>query len=343
MKKLNSFILHFIVIGIFVLLISVFYHMKVEKVSSLWLFYDSLLDFLFFLPVNAALSMLWPQIFRSKAEQEAGGRSSSGFTVIFFIFIMVGAAILLQELAVPKLYDFINYQEQLSQMHIRKLPKFEDKSGDRFSLSEFNNIKYMPNKNNIAYSMGRSYVYFQKMYDGNGAYYVEGFRLIAFTDKKQLEYIMTADYAKVVGTEIMVVSPMFFQYSGGALSSSKRISGVKRIPMVYEASGVYNLSAESTAGVASLIDVFLNNDYVYSSRINFFHLGNIVFNKIAYYIALVFMLILAGSFGASYRNQRLLYREYVQTACFYTFSFLFITLLYDTIISVVNMIYGMII
>lgn len=255
----------------------------------------------------------------------------------------MGGAIAFQELAVPRLYDSAGLQSNLKTEHLSAKIKIRDTSGSKFLISEFDNLKYMSVKKDIAFSMGTSYVYFQKMYNGNGCYYIEGFRLIAYTPKKQIDYIVTAEKAKLIDTDLYAVSPLYYNYSGGKFSNTRKISGIKMIPIVYDADGIFALSSEASSKIASLFEIFRYNDYVYSSKINFFHLGNIVYNKIAYYIALIFLLIITASFGVAFRNLRQLYRDYLQAACFYVLSAAAVALVYDTLASIINMIYGLII
>src|SRR5208283_4828735 len=147
-----------------------------------------------------------------------------------------------------------------------------------------------------AFSMGNSYVYFGKMFNGNGSYYIFNLRIVSYNPNMMLDNIISADRAKIYEDEILAVSPYYFTFSGNRYAGGRQLYGIKKIPLLYSADGIYNLSSESTGKVASLADVFLNSEYVFSSKINFFHLGNIIFNKISYYIILAFMMILASSF-----------------------------------------------
>ncbi len=344
MKKLNSFIGLFIVITLFITVLSLFYYLRFEKITSLWLFYSICNELIFTMPVSASLSILWPLVFRDRSEvNNPVSRSAVPFNATVFMFIIMALAFLFQEFGIPKIYNWISFHETLKSKGITNPVAVKDTTGEKFSLSEFNQVNYMPVKYNIAFTSGNSFIYFDKMYDGSGAYYVEGFRFFGFTGNKQLDYIITADYAKIVDDILYAVNPMFHQYSKGTPASSKRINGVKNIIMIYQPAGIYALSSESSSGPVSLIDVFLYNDYVFNSGINFFHIGNIIFNKIAYYIILIFMMVLSSTFGSAFKNQRLLHREYIQTASFYIISFFIITLCYDTLAAAVNMIYSMVI
>lgn len=342
MRKFNSFFGYFILLSIFIIIISAVFHVKIEKMDGIWILYYTSLDLLNYIPVITGLCILWPLVFRSKSDiQNPVSNTTLGFFVIMFIFIIMGGVFAFQELAVPKLYEFISHQAMLKEKNLNMKVKFTDVTGVKFSMAEFNNLKYLPVKNDIAFSMGKSYAYFQKMYNGSGSYYIEGFRLIAYNSKNQLDYIVAAEYGKISEGDLYAVNPVYYEYRGGIFSKTQKITGIKKIPIVYDANGIYALSSESTAKIAGLIDIFMYNDYVYDSKINFFHLGNIVFNKIAYYISLIFVLIICASFGAAFQNLRPLYREYFQTACFYVLSALSVALLYDTLVAVVNMIYGM--
>jgi hypothetical protein len=332
MKKLNSFIYYFICTTILILIISAVYHLRFEKIDRLWVLYTISLDVLFVLPLNAAISIMWPLIFRTKKDMQTGNAGLS-FFIMVYIFVVLGSAVALQELGIPKLYDIATHQTQLRQMGLRSR-HIGDRTGAKFSMNEFNMVRYMPYKSNVAFAMGNGVVYFQRMYNGGGAYYIEGFRYIAYNKYNQLDYILTCGYAKLVGTELYAVNPYY---------NGKEVKGVRRVPIVYSADGIYALSSEATTKIASLIDVFQYNDYVFGSRINFFHLGNIVFNKLAYYIALAFILIIASSIGFAYRNQKPVNKEYFQAASFYALSFAVLAILYDTLVALTNMIYTMVI
>lgn len=345
MKKFNSFLLYLILLNVFVLVIGMIYHIRVEKLDKIWLLYRMSLDVVFFLPLNASLAIFWPLIFRDKAEmQNPISKTTLGYFTILYIFITLGIGFAFQEILVPVLYNRADYLTTLKENKL-EAPKvrIKDTTAEKFQAVEFNNVRFMPMKENIAFSMGNSFVYFEKMYDGSGSYYIQNFRIISYTAKKQIDYIVSGDRGKLVDGELYALSPFYFAYAGGQLSSVKRMDGIKKIPIVYDADGIFALSSEATAGIASLVDVFKYSDYIYNSKINFYHLGNIVFNKVAYYILLAVMLILAVSFGSSLRNQRQIQREYVQTGAFFIVSFALTAILYDTLVSVINMIYGMII
>lgn len=344
MKKLNSFILNFLLLSFFVILLSAVFHIRFEKVAQIWLLSTVGQDLLFFLPVNAALSVLWALVIRDKSEAQAPvSKATQSFMIIVYFFIILGAAFILQEVGIPKLYQNALYQADLKSKKIVLKSKITDTTGTKFSMKEFEQVRKMPVRENIAFSMGNSLVYFGKMYDGGGSFYVNQFRLIAYNNKRQLDYILTSENAKIVDDEIHSVSPMFYQYKGGELVSSRKISGIKKVPVMYGADAVYAISSEASTKMASLIDIFLYNDYVYGSKISFFHLGNIVFNKVAYYIILFFMLIIASAVGSAFRNQRLLYRDYIQTVCFFILSGFLTFAIYDTCVAAVNMIYGLVI
>jgi hypothetical protein len=344
MKKFNTFVLWAILFSLIVIVFSGLYHVRIEKLSQIWLPYTIGIDLLFYLPLIAALSVLWPIVFRSKAEmQNPPSPATASFFMLLYIFVMIGAAILLQEVALPKFYENAVFQKQLKDQGLSLKRPYQDKTAEKFSMAEFDQVYRMPAKENIAFSMGNSYVHFEKMYNGGGSYYIKGAKIIAYNNKKQLDYIITAAYAKLLEGELYAVSPTYFEFRQGQLSQSKRIGGVKKIPIIYDSDGIYNLSSEGTSKMASLVDIFLYNTYVYSSKINFFHLGNIVFNKMAYYIVLAILLLIASSFGAGYKNKRPLNKEYLQAACFFVLSLFVMAFLYDSLIEAVNMIYGLVI
>lgn len=345
MRKFNKIIGFNLLLSMITLGTSIVYHIKIEKLSQFWALPYVLQDYLALFPLIAALSLLWPMVFRSKNEmQNPESPVSVNFFVVIYFFLSLGVSFAIQELAIPKLYEYAGYQDVLKTAGVKKAPRIKDETGAKFTMAEFSKVRLMPRKENLAFGMGRSCVYFQKMYNGNGAYYVENFRFIAYTQKNQIEYILTADWAKIVSTELMVVNPRYFEYSGGRLVKSRKIDGIKRIALSYEPEAIYALSSESTAKVASLIDLFLYTDYVYSSKINFYHLGNLVFNKIAYYISLTLILIIIASIATVFKNQRpIVLQEYPHAAAFILLSIAGTALIYDTLAAAATMIYGLVI
>lgn len=258
------------------------------------------------------------------------------------MFLVILSAFLYREAAIPAMYDFISYNEMLKSRGIVLKTPVKDTTGDKFSISEFDNLGAMKVRSGIAFSTGTSYIYFNKMYDGNGAYYVEGFRFINYKEGKEPDFIISARYAKIFEDFIYVVNPYYYEFSGRAVKTAKQIRGIKIIVLPYRPSGIFALSAVDVPESISLIKVFYYNDYVFNSGLSSPALSNIIFNRLGYYIILVLMLIICSTFGSAFKNMRSLNREYLQTAAFYLISFFMVSLCYDTLAQVVNMIYYLI-
>ena len=348
MRKFSSFILYFIIGSLFVIIYSVIFHTRFEKPDTIWIYFKISQDLLFYLPLIGSLSLFWPQVFATKKDAQSPLTPAAlSFYTLIFIFIMIGSSFLLQELAIPKLYNWSEYKAELKSKNIKdsdlKNKDLSDKTQEKFKLSEFEQLKYMHSRDNITFQMEGSFINFQQMVDGKGCFYVTGCRIISYFSNNTLSNITTADKGKIVDSILYLVSPLSIDYKNGAQIGSKRVDGIKKIPLIYNVNGIFSLSVESTASIASLIDIFIYNDYVYNSKVNFYHIGNIVFMKLCYYIVFVIMLILSGSIGIALRNRRLIKNEYFQTAAFYVISFIGTTLLYDTLVAVVNMIYGIVV
>jgi len=340
MKKLRQFLLLFFFLCIVVLLVVLIYHIRIERLPFHLAFYSACKDLLYVIPVNGAISVLWSLVFKSPIDIQFPVRDSTlNFKIVMFVFIMLFSTFMFQEWFIPKLYDFVKLTEVLKEKNLKGV-RIRDDSGADFKMSEFNRLVYMPVRRNIAFSTGNSYVYFEKMYDGNGAYYVEGFRFIAYTKGEEIDYIISSSYAKIVGYLLYAVNPIYYQYSNGQFSTAKKISGIKKIVLMYNPSGIYSLADEATGSIVSLIDVALNSDYVLNSRVSFYRVGNVVFNRIAYYLIIIFMMILSSAFGMAFRNRRLLQGDYIQTAAFYLLSLFMVVLYYDTLIAFLNFLYG---
>lgn len=342
MRKMSRYLLYLIVLTVFVTVMSGVIHFYFEKADGLWALYRIANDYLYYIPIITSLSILWPLVVKSRSEAQSPP-AAQGFFTLVYIFAVLAGSVVFQELAVPKLHGLAVDSAVVKAKNIRSLRTEPDKTGKKFSVQEFYRLSSRPSRDNIAFAMGNSYLYFQKMTDGNGAFYVTGFRMISYTPQKKLDYVLASTYAKIVDQELLAVNPVYQQYSGGKMTFSKRVSGVKSVPLIYDPAGIYALSSIGTSRSASLIDIFLYNNFVYSSKINFHQLGNSVFNKIAYYISVILILIIVSSFGSAFASRRALSRDYFQTVCFYAVSFGAVSFLYDILISVINMIYGLVI
>ena len=76
---------------------------------------------------------------------------------------MMAGSILFQELLIPKIYNMANYQMILKDNKLMDQKKIKDITGSKFTITEFNNLKYMDVKNNIAFFVGNSIIYFEKI------------------------------------------------------------------------------------------------------------------------------------------------------------------------------------
>jgi hypothetical protein len=260
------------------------------------------------------------------------------FKITVFLLLVAAGTFILQEFALPSMYDNISYGEKLKMTGFKAAPG--DTTGENFSMSEFSQTGSMKSRNNIAFSTGNSYIYFEKMFDGRGSYYVEGFSFISYNSNKELDFVITSDNAKIVSDLIYMVNPVYFDYYRGAVYTVKRINGIKKIVLAYRPAGIFALSSDAVPDTVSLVNVFLYSDFAFNSGVNFYRLGNIVFDRVSYYIILFLMMILASTFGAAFRNMRLVSRDYLQTAAFYAVSFFIVALVYDSLSQAVNLIYS---
>jgi hypothetical protein len=328
MKKFGRYILYVILLSVFVLAVSAVNHALFEKLQLVWLFYQMAVDYLYYIPIIAGLSILWPLVIKGRSEIEASiTPAATGFFIIVYIFAVIAGCVAFQEIAVPALYENAKFQTGLKAMNIRAGKPVGEKSGKYFNYSEFDKLGGLPYKNNIAFAMNDSFVYIKRMVKSGGNYYVFGFKMITYQKGgKAVKSAFSRDRAKIVNDEVL-------------FSNAKGDS----VPLIYDANGIYNLSKDSSYKESSLIDIFRYNNYVTDSKINFYHVGNMVFNKIAYYITVILILIILSSFGSAFRSQRSLFRDYIQTVCFYVISFAGVALMYDILISIVNMVFGLVV
>lgn len=344
MRHFTSFIANFFILLVFILLISTIYHVKVDQLKELWLAYSITQDLLLYMPLMAALGILWGLVIRDKTEAQMPIPSSvTTLFVIVYILVMSGGAFLFQELLVPKIYDMASYRDMLRDRKITLKDKIQDTTGAKFKLSEFDSLPKLETRQNLAFMIGGSLVYFEKMYDGKGAYYIEGFRFIAYNTNKKLDYILTSRRAKWTEGQIYAIDPVYTGYSGGSISTVKNIQGVKKVPVSYSPDAVFHLPSDHRVRHASLVRIFMHNDYIYGSNLNLYRIGNIVFNKIAWYIILIVLLVTASAVGMRWRNQRLVGKDYFPLVSFYAVTFLSMVIFCDILFSLANMVYGLVV
>jgi hypothetical protein len=345
MRHFTSFLANFLFLLLFVILISVFCHFRIDGQKGLWLLYSISQDLLLYLPLTAALGILWGLVVRDKSEAQLPVPVSvTTLFVILYILVMIASAFLFQELLIPKIYEQASYRDMLQDRKIEVKDKIKDTTGEKFKMSEFDKLPMMEARQNIAFMIGSSLVYFEKMYDGNGAYYIEGFRFIAYNTNQKLDYILTSRRAKWTEGEILTIDPVYTGYtSGNQISQVKTIQGIKKVPVSYSADAAFHLSSDHRVRHASLVRIFMHNDYIYGSNLNLYRIGNIVFNKIAYYIILIVLLVTASAVGMRWRNQRLVGKDFFPLVCFYVVTFLSMVLFCDILYSLANMVYGLVV
>lgn len=341
MKQFFSYIFTTLVLLAATAAFSLIYHLRIEKLDGLWLIISVAQDLVIYLPPAAALSFLWGLVFRGKNESQPPSQAVTTFFAILYILVMISATFAFQEVLVPRLYDMASYRSMLERNKLDTKVTISDTTGAKFTMKEFANLKYMDSRENIAFYMGMNLVYFEKMYNGNGSYYVKGMRFIAFTTNGRLDYILTSENAKIADNNILSVSPVYYGYGrNGDIVQVKRTDGIKKIPLEYDPDALFRLTTDYKVRTASLLDVFLYSDYIFGSRLDYYRIGNLVFNKLSYYIILILLLVLAVSFGSVYRNQRPVNKDFAQAAAFYLASFFLTVLAYDILVAFSNMIYG---
>ncbi len=343
MKKIPRFILIFIILLIFTLLISFIYLMKVTHTDKLWISYHLLQTLANYLPLIAALSILWSLVFKNKNEV-AKPKSGVMLSFLFYTIFTVAAGIGLNEFALPTIYEHNQQTIRMDKLNIDTLPGLVDLGGTNFNASVMDKARKFLYKDNIAFAMGTVMVSMDKLYNARGNFYVEDLKVVAYTTNGSLDYVITAKYAKEVGGQLIALNPIYYEYTGNTLVSKKYITGRRAIPLLYNIRAIYELSSFREMRDVNLLNVMLYNDFVFHSRLNLFRLGNIVYNKVGYYVILVFLLILASSLGWNMQNVRAVTQKDVfQIISFYLISFFLAFGAFDLFVKLINMVYTLMI
>jgi hypothetical protein len=248
----------------------------------------------------------------------------------------------MNEFAISRLEEMA-YHSSMVQKQDTSRERLTDETGDKFTLSEFRNLRLYPFKENVTFMMGRALVNMGKLYNADGIFYITDLKVIAYDTNKNIDYIVAGQYAKVVDNQIVVHNPTYYEYSRGRIRSTKELREKRNIPLIYNIKGVYSLSSKEQLRDISMLNIILYYEYVYGSKINFQRIGNVIYNKVSYYVIMIFLLIVCSSAGWAMRNTRITQtKDIFQMVSFYIVSFVVVTLCYDLLIRMMNMIYGLV-
>lgn len=341
MKKIPGFILMFIGLIVFTAAASFAYHIAVEKLEKLWLLYSVLIDIERYFPLVCTLSVVWTLVFRSKGEMSTPNQKSGVFlNFIFYTIFGLLFAFANSELAIPKIYENASYQSSLEAMGIKQTPPAKATTLS-ISPDEFQTLKGYPVKNNVVFMMGRTLISVDRMVNTGGNLYLIGVHFIGYTTNDNIGYILTGRYAKYVDGNIRMLDSVYYEVKDYKMVKSIRIDKPKDIPTIFDIRAAYALHPADKH--LSLIDLFIYNDFIFASRINYFQLGNLVYNKIGYYSILILMLIFSVSVSWALRNQRLVgLKDGFQIVSFYLVSFLVVALGYDLLANLFKAIYSIV-
>jgi len=338
MKKLSQIFLYLFLLVIVMGSAALFFYIQFSKYPLLDALIASLRLIYTYLPILAGLALLWGLVF------QGGGISQNAAIgpVIVYIFIMMGTAIALQEIALPTLTEVKQQTLILQAKKATRMPSFTA-NPTNISMAEFSSVSWFVSKDNLVFAQKNTFLSFEKLYKApRGIYYGINFKIVSFDDKGRLEYVFIAPYVKAHGTDLLTLSARAYEYKNGDLSSQKGYT-VKKITLPYPIDAVYSLRSHGNLEDMSLIHVLQYNDYVYGSRINFYHLGILIFFKISYYTMMILIIILCAGFGLSFQNQRLVGKDIVPALSFLLVSSAVTIMVYDILLAAVNMIYGLII
>lgn len=341
MKKIPRFILLFVILLVFCAVLGSIYLIKVTHVDQMWLPYHLLSTVATYLPLISALSILWSLVFKDKNEV-AKPKSGLMLSFLFYTIFTAAAGVGLNEFALPAVYDHNQQTLRLEKLGVDKLPVLLDTSGTNFTASEMDKAKYYLYKDHIAFAMGTVMVSMGKLYNAGGTFYVDDLKIVAYTTNGNLDYVITSRYAKEADGKLVALNPIYYDYSGGSLVSKKQITGRRAIPLLYNIHAIYDISSFSEMKDVNMISVMMYNDFVYHSKLNLFRLGNIVYNKVAYYVILIFLMIIASSLGWSMQSVRAITkRDVFQVISFYIVTFFLAFGAFDLLVKCANMIYAL--
>lgn len=341
MKRIPKFLLFFVFLIIFVAVASFIFHSRIEKIKDIWLLYTILKDLMRFFPLLTTLAILWSQVFQNKggASSERGGGIS---TFLFYTIFSTVVAFAVNEVLIVQIYESTNHKVFLQKYKMDKPPSLHNVKPDQFSSAEMKIAMYYPHKDNVTFAMGRAIVSIDRLYKVKNTFYMEGVKVIGYNQNLKLDYIVNATYGKLIGDHIAIINATYYEYFNNALSKAMIVKSENKIPIVYDMNAVYHLS--SPLKEVSLLNVILNQDFIFGSKINFYQLSNRIFNKIAYYIIMIVLLIFSYSISNSLRNERTLkVGDIFQVLSFYVVSFVLLALTYDMLIRLVNMVYALVV
>lgn len=342
MKKIPKFILIFLILFVFANVLSFLYFWKIQEIEMMWMPYHMIRQFLVFLPLIASISILWSLVFKEKTEAV---KPKSGAVLFFFFYTFFAFVIAfgLSEFLMSFTYQKVMQKNLLNQYEVTEAPEIESGSDDIISKDQFDNLKYYLHKDDVSFAMETVMVYMEELYNVKGNYFIKGLQIIAYATNQKIEYIISAEYAREYENALYILDPVYYEYSRGKLDTKTTIQGVKTVRLIYDIEGIYNTFPLQDIKDVNLLNIILYNDFVYLSKINLFRMSNITYNKLAYYVILILLIILSVSIGWSIQNIKIVKREIFQMICFYILSFIIVTAAYDILIKLSNMIYGLVV
>lgn len=334
MKKLFQFIFYLLLMCFVIIVISLI-PLLGQKKDVFYIFTKIVESVVEALPITSALSLFWALVFKSKKDIELSpSKAAILFSVFVYIFLVIILAGFLQEILLPALD---NKTISLPKITLKKQSKEVMNVNPVFTQRDEVLLKKLPYKENIVFMMGDVFVFIRRMYKGD-IYYIEDARLVGYSKKGGVDFIINLKYGKIVSGNIYPSSVSFIDYTGKG-SKIFSISPSKRIPFTYEPAAIYAFASDEEIKRVSLIDVFRYSDYLFSSKVNFTRLGNIIYNQIVYYIIVFFLLLVSSIAGGKYAMTRPLYRDYFEFFCAIVVSFVGVVILYDIFVSFAKVIY----
>jgi|GEM_PF-2112358 hypothetical protein len=336
MKKLNKSILYLILLMLTLAVVGFVYQIQFAKADTLTAMLACIKLVYTYLPILAGLALLWGLVFHGQSQPASTG------AVILYIFLILGGSILLQEIALPSLSEFHQAQQILITKKAKSFPKFTI-NPTNISSSEFASLSWFVSKDNLAFAQQNTFLYFEKLFKAPGnVYYGLNFKIVSFDAKNRLEYVFIAPQVKAYETDLFALSAKAYEYKNGNLVGQKSYT-VKKITLPYPVEAVYSLRAHGNLEDISLINVLRYNDYIYGSRINFYHMGILIFFKVSYYTMLIIIIVICAGFGLTFQNQRVIGKDIIPAISFLIVSTAAGIIVYDILLGAINMIYGLII
>ncbi|MCX7883201.1 MAG: hypothetical protein N2314_08275 [Brevinematales bacterium] len=338
MKKLSQFFLYLFLLALVLGIAGMVYFLQMSKLPPIDALIASLRLIYTYLPILAGLALLWGLVF------QGGGISQQSALgpVILYIFLIMGGGILLQEVTVPFLTEFKQQSLILQAKKAKAMPKFTI-NPTNVSASEFASLSWFVSKDNLAFAQKNTFLSFEKLYKApQGVYYGINFKIVSFDTQGRLDYVFISPQVKAYETDLFALSAKSYEYKNGNLVSQKSYS-LKKLTLPYPVDAVYSLRAHGNLEDISLIDVLRYNDYLYGSRINFYHMGIVIFFKVSYYTMMIVIIVLCAGFGLTFQNQRLIGKDIIPALSFLLVSTAVTIMVYDILLAAVNMVYGLII